>query len=388
MRIRFTTIAAIAVTVSSLLFATVATADAPLKVGIIWTFSDSDPGTQAFDAGIAAYMKMHGDTVAGRKIELIRRDDGGLNPDLAKRHAQELIVQDQVDAIAGFVWTANAIAAGTVALAAKKPEFVSNATALGYLEKFPNMTRYSFTTYELGQAMGRYAAAHGMKTAYSIYSNLQTGVDASNGFAETFTAGGGKMLGTDAMPLGSKQFTSYLQRIKDAKPDALWLWMPAPLGAQPFLQAYHSLELDKAGIKLLATGDLVEENSLKSEGDQAIGVISAYPYSAAHNSAINREFVRTIRSIAPNIEPNVIAAEGYDTMNAIYAAALAQKGAFDYDKTMAALKGLKWESPRGPVELNPATRDIIQNVYIRRTEKLNGKLQNTEIETVPMAPTR
>jgi branched-chain amino acid transport system substrate-binding protein len=190
------------------------------------------------------------------------------------------------------------------------------------------------------------------------------------------------------MPLGSKQFTSYLQRIKDAKPDALWLWMPAPLGAQPFLQAYHSLELDKAGIKLLATGDLVEENSLKSEGDQAIGVISAYPYSAAHNSAINREFVRTIRSIAPNIEPNVIAAEGYDTMNAIYAAALAQKGAFDYDKTMAALKGLKWESPRGPVELNPATRDIIQNVYIRRTEKLNGKLQNTEIETVPMAPTR
>jgi branched-chain amino acid transport system substrate-binding protein len=388
MRIRFTTIAAIAVTVSSLLFATVATADAPLKVGIIWTFSDSDPGTQAFDAGIAAYMKMHGDTVAGRKIELIRRDDGGLNPDLAKRHAQELIVQDQVDAIAGFVWTANAIAAGTVALAAKKPEFVSNATALGYLEKFPNMTRYSFTTYELGQAMGRYAAAHGMKTAYSIYSNLQSGVDASNGFAETFTAGGGKMLGTDAMPLGSKQFTSYLQRIKDAKPDALWLWMPAPLGAQPFLQAYHSLELDKAGIKLLATGDLVEENSLKSEGDQAIGVISAYPYSAAHNSAINREFVRTIRSIAPNIEPNVIAAEGYDTMNAIYAAALAQKGAFDYDKTMAALKGLKWESPRGPVELNPATRDIIQNVYIRRTEKLNGKLQNTEIETVPMAPTR
>ena len=388
MRLRFTTIAAIAVTVSSLLFATVATADAPLKVGIIWTFSDTDPGTQAFDAGIAAYMKMHGDTVAGRKIELIRRDDGGLNPDLAKRHAQELIVQDQVDAIAGFVWTANAIAAGTVALAAKKPQFVSNATALGYLEKFPNMTRYSFTTYELGQAMGRYAAAHGMKTAYSIYSNLQSGVDASNGFAETFTAGGGKMLGTDAMPLGSKQFTSYLQRIKDAKPDALWLWMPAPLGAQPFLQAYHSLELDKAGIKLLATGDLVEENSLKAEGDQAIGVISAYPYSAAHNSAINREFVKTMRAIAPNIEPNVIAVEGYDTMNGIYAAALAQKGGLDYDKTMAALKGLKWESPRGPVELNPNTRDIIQNIYIRRTEKVNGTLQNLEIETVPMAPTR
>ena len=388
MRLRFTTIAAIAVTVSSLLFATVATADAPLKVGIIWTFSDTDPGTQAFDAGIAAYMKMHGDTVAGRKIELIRRDDGGLNPDLAKRHAQELIVQDQVDAIAGFVWTANAIAAGTVALAAKKPQFVSNATALGYLEKFPNMTRYSFTTYELGQAMGRYAAAHGMKTAYSIYSNLQSGVDASNGFAETFTAGGGKMLGTDAMPLGSKQFTSYLQRIKDAKPDALWLWMPAPLGAQPFLQAYHSLELDKAGIKLLATGDLVEENSLKAEGDQAIGVISAYPYSAAHNSAINREFVKTMRAIAPNIEPNVIAVEGYDTMNGIYAAALAQKGGLDYDKTMAALKGLKWESPRGPVELNPNTRDIIQNIYIRRTEKVNGTLQNLEIETVPMASTR
>ncbi len=387
MRFRLTTLAVAATTAASLLVATVATADAPLKVGIVWTYSDSDPGTQAYDAGIAAYMKMHGDTVAGRKVELIRRDNGGLNPDLAKRHAQELIVQNQVDAIAGFVWTANAIAAGSVTLPAKKPQFVSNATALGFLEKFPNMTRYSFTTYELGQAMGRYAAAHGIKTAYSIYFNLQSGIDASNGFAETFTAGRGKMLGADAMPLGSKQFTSYLQRIKDAKPDALWLWMPAPLGALQFLQAYHSLGLDKAGIKLLATGDLVEENSLKAEGDQAIGVISAYPYSAAHNSAINREFVKAVHAVAPNIVPNLIAVEGYDTMNGIYAAALAQKGDLDYDKTMAALRGLKWESPRGPIQLDPNTRDIIQNVYIRRTEKVNGTLQNTEIETVPMAPT-
>jgi branched-chain amino acid transport system substrate-binding protein len=388
MKFRLTTTAVAALTAGSLVFATAATADAPLKVGIVWTYSDSDPGTLAYDTGIAAYMKMHGDTVAGRKVELIRRDDGGINPDLAKRHAQELIVQDQVDAVAGFVWSANAIAAGTVTLAAKKPEFVSNATALGYLANFPNMTRYSFTTYELGQAMGGYAAAHGIKTAYTIYFNLQSGVDASNGFAETFTAGGGKVLGTDAMPLGSKQFTSYLQRIKNAKPDALWLWMPAPLGALQFLQAYHSLELDKAGIKLLSTGDLVEENSLKAEGDEALGVLSAYTYSAAHDSAINRQFVKTVHAIAPNIEPNVIAAEGYDTMNGIYAAALAQKGAFDYDKTMEALKGLKWESPRGPVQLDPVTRDLIQNVYIRRTEKVNGKLQNTEIETVPMVKTR
>jgi branched-chain amino acid transport system substrate-binding protein len=329
-------------------------------------------------------MKMHGSTVAGRSVQFIKRDDGGINPELAKRHAQELIVQQGVDALMGFVWTANATAAGTVALAAKKPEFVSNATALGYLEKFPNMTRYSFTIYELGQVMGKYAAAHGMKTAYNIYFNIQSGVDASQGFTETFTAAGGKVLGNDALPIGGKEFTSYLQRVKDAKPDAIWLWMPATAGAPQFLQTYYTLGLDKLGVKLLSTGDLVEENNLKAEGDLALGVISTYPYSEAHNSALNREFVRVFKTIAPNIEPNFTAAEAYDTMAAIYAAVNAQKGGFDYDKTLDALKGLKWESPRGPVMIDPQTRDLVQNVYIRRTEKVNGRLQNTEFETVPM----
>jgi branched-chain amino acid transport system substrate-binding protein len=360
-------------------------ADAPpLKLGIIWTYSTNDPVTQSYDAGIETFMKMHGSTVAGRSIQFIKRDDGGINPELAKRHAQELIVQEGADALMGFVWTANATAAGTVALAAKKPEFVSNATALGYLEKFPNMTRYSFTIYELGQVMGKYAAAHGMKTAYNIYFNIQSGVDASNGFTETFTAGGGKVLGNDALPIGGKEFTSYLQRVKDAKPDAIWLWMPATAGAPQFLATYHNLGLDKLGVKLLSTGDLVEENNLKAEGDAAIGVVSTYPYSQWHNSALNREFVRVFKTVAPTIEPNFTAAEAYDTMAGIYAAVEAQKGGFDYDKTLDALKGLKWESPRGPVMIDPQTRDLVQNVYIRRTEKVNGHLQNTEFETVPM----
>jgi branched-chain amino acid transport system substrate-binding protein len=369
---------------AALLLASGAVADAPLKVGVIWSYSANDPTTDAFDAGMQTYMKMHGDTVAGRTVQIIKRDDGGINPELAKRHAQELIVQQGVDVVAGFVWTANATAAGTVTLAAKKPEFVGNATALGYLDKFPNMSRYSFTIYELGQVMGKYAAAHGIKRVFSIYFNIQSGIDASNGFAETFTAGGGKMLGSDAVPMGSKEFTPYLQRVKDAKPDAIWLWMPATSGAPLFLNTFHSLGLDKDGVKILATGDLVEENNLKAEGDGAIGVISTYPYSEWHNSALNREFVKTFKTVAPNIEPNFTAVEAYDTMQAVYLAAQAQKGGFDYDKVMETLKGLKWESPRGPVQMDPQTRDMIQNVYIRRTEKVNGRLQNTEFETAPM----
>jgi branched-chain amino acid transport system substrate-binding protein len=295
-----------------------------------------------------------------------------------------LIVQQGADAIAGFVWTANATAAGTVALAAKKPEFVANATALGYLEKFPNMSRYAFTIYELGQVMGRYAAAHGIKRAFSMYFNIQSGIDAAKGFEETFTAAGGTVLGSDAIPMGSKEFTPYLQRVKDAKPDAIWLWMPATSGAPQFLQTFHNMGLDKDGVKILATGDLVEENNLKAEGDAAIGIISTYTYGEWHNSALNRQFVKTFKSIAPNIEPNFSAVEGYDMLNAIYAVALAQKGGFDYDKAMDTIKTLKWESPRGPVAIDPLTRDLIQNVYVRRTEKINGQLQNTEIETVPM----
>jgi branched-chain amino acid transport system substrate-binding protein len=370
--------------VAVLLVATAAVADAPLKIGLIWTYSTNDPTTQAFDAGIQTYMKMHGDSVAGRQVEIIKRDDGGINPDLAKRHAQELIVSENVDAIGGFVWTANATAAGTVALAAKKPEFVANATALGYLDKFPNMSRYAFTIYELGQVMGRYAAAHGIKRVFSIYFNIQSGIDAAKGFEETFTAAGGKVLGTDAVPMGSKEFTPYLQRVKDAKPDAIWLWMPATSGAPQFLQTFHTLGLDRDGVKILATGDLVEENNLKAEGDAAIGVISTYTYSQWHNSALNREFVKQFKLIAPNIEPNFTAVEAYDMMQGIYAVAQAQKGGFDYDKAMETIKTLKWESPRGPVAMDPLTRDLIQNVYVRRTEKVNGKLQNTEFETAPM----
>ena len=367
-----------------LLLATAAVADGPLKVGLIWSYSTNDPSTDAFDIGIKTFMKMHGESVAGRPVEIIKRDDGGINPELAKRHAQELIVQQGVDALGGFIWTANATSAGTVALAAKKPLFVSNATALGYLDKFPNMSRYSFTIYELGQVMGKYAAAHGVKRVFTLYFNIQSGIDAEKGFEETFTAGGGKVMGSDAIPMGSKEFTPYLQRVKDAKPDAIWLWMPATSGAPQFLQTFHSIGLDKDGVKILATGDLVEENNLKAEGDAAIGIISTYPYSEWHNSKLNRDFVKIFKSMAPNVEPNFTAAEGYDTMAAIYAVALAQKGGFDYDKAMETIKGLKWESPRGPVMMDPLTRDMIQNIYIRRTEKVDGHLQNTEFETAAM----
>ena len=374
----------VAVGAASLLVANAQAAD-PLKIGIVWSYANADQSILTYDLGMETYLKMHGGTAGGRTVQFIKRDDGGINPELAKRQTQELIVQENVDAVAGFIWTANALAAGPITLAAKKPQMIGIATALGYLDKFPNMTRYSMTIYELGEAMGSYASSHGIKTAYSVFINIQSGTDSAAGFEKTFTAGGGKVLGSDAIPITSRDFSAYLARIKDAKPDAIWLWMPATGGAPQFLQAFHSLGLDKLGIKILSTGDLVEENNLKAEGDSPIGVISSYNYSQVHNSALNRAFVKTFKSIAPpNVEANFGAAIGYDTMAAIAMAVQAQNGGFDYDKTMDALKGMKWESPRGPVQIDPQTRDLIQNIYIRRTEKVKGVMQNTEIATYPL----
>ncbi len=369
---------------ATVLLTAAAGADTPLRIGVVWSYSNTDATLATFDAGMDAYIRMHGNRVAGRTVQFIRRDDGtGLNPEGAMRQTQELIAQAGVDALAGYVSTPNAIAAGSVTLEAQKPQFVANAPSTGFLAKFPNMTRYSFTLAELGAALGRYATANGMKTAYTAYANVQAGIDASSGFTQAFTAAGGKLLGTDAIPTGTAEFAPYLQRIKDAKPDAVFLFLPSFGGAGQFLQAYHNIGLDKTS-KLLSTGDLVDENNLAADGDLAIGLITAYIYSAAHKSALNAQFVKTFKALRPALEPNFAAVEGYDVMAAIAAVASKQNGPIALDKAMATLKGLKWESPRGPVEIDPANRDLVQNVYIRRTERVNGKLQNTEIATSPM----
>ena len=376
--------AAMVLAAATLLLTATAGADTPLRIGVIWSYSNTDATLATFDAGMDAYIRMHGNRVAGRTVEFVRRDDGtGINPEGAKRKTQELIVQAGVDVIAGFMSTPNAIAAGSVTLEAQKAQFVANAPSTGFLVRFPNMTRYSFTLATLGAALGRYATANGMKTAYAAFANVQAGIDASTGFTQAYTASGGKLLGTDPIPVGTAEFAPYLQRIKDAKPDAVFLFLPSFGGAGQFLQAYHNIGLDKT-TKLLSTGDLVDENNLAADGDLAVGLITAYIYSAAHKSPLNAQFVKTFKALRPALEPNFAAVEGYDLMAAIAAVVAKQSGPIALDKAMTTLKGLKWESPRGPVEIDPVTRDLVQNIYIRRTERVNGKLQNTEISTSPM----
>ncbi len=364
----------------------VGAADAPpVKIGIIFSYTGATASAgKTFDAAVNLWMRQHGDTVGGRKIVLIRRDDTGIAPDTAKRLAQELIVQDQVDLLAGLAFTPNAIAVATVSTQAKKPLFIVNSATSGIIAKAPYAVRFGFTTAQTTTPFAQWAAKSGMKTGYALYQDYGPGIDAGAAFSQAFTAAGGKMLGEVRVPLNNADFTAYVQRVKDARPDVLYVFLNAGGAAQALLRACKDAGFERAGIKVLAAGDLVAENNLPGVGDVADGLITSLDYSAWHDSRLNREFVRGFQTLEPALLPDFNAVAAYDVMNAIYRVVAAQKGAIDPDRTMEIVRGMKFESPRGPIAIDPATRDIVENVYIRRTEKqADGKLANVEFETVP-----
>jgi branched-chain amino acid transport system substrate-binding protein len=358
----------------------------PIKIGIVVSYSGGDNVIlgKMIDAAFGAYMKQHGDTIAGRKVVLIKRDDTGIAPETSGRLAQELVVQEHVDLLIGATYTPNAIAMGAISTRAKVPFFIINAATSGIMAKNPYVARFAFTTAQLTQPFANWSYKTGARTAYAVFQDYGPGLDAGATFEKTFTAAGGKVLGESRIPVGAKDFTAYIQKVKDAKPDVMFLFLNASGGGVDFIKALNTAGFEKTGIKFLATGDLVDEALLPVEGNSALGIVTTFDYSATHDSALNRDFVKAFKvAYGSDQMPSFMAVQAYDAMAAAYKVLEAQKGTIDPDKTMELLKGMKFESPRGPIEIDANTRDIIQTVYFRKVE--NGKLGlgNYEFDRTP-----
>jgi branched-chain amino acid transport system substrate-binding protein len=350
-----------------------------VKVGLILPMTGGQASTgKQIDNAIKLYMKQHGDTVAGKKIEIILKDDGAV-PDKTKTAAQELIVNDKVNFIAGFGVTPAALAAAPLATQAKIPEVVMAAGTSIITEKSPYIVRTSFTLAQSSTIIGDWAAKNGIKKVATLTSDYAPGNDALNFFKEHFVAGGGQIVEEVKVPLQNPDFAPFLQRMKDSKPDAMFVFVPAGQGGN-FMKQYAERGLDKAGIKVIGPGDVMDDDLLNGMGDAALGTVTAHLYSAAHASKMNKDFVAAYKKDFVN-RPGFMAVSGYDGIHLIYEALKKTGGDTDGGKLVEAMKGMKWESPRGPISIDPETRDIIQNIYIRKVEKVDGELYNVEFET-------
>jgi branched-chain amino acid transport system substrate-binding protein len=356
-----------------------ARAEDTFKIGLILPMTGGQASTgKQIDNAIKLYMKQHGDTVAGKKIEVILKDDGAL-PDKTKTAAQELIVNEKVNVIAGFGVTPAALAAAPLATQGKIPEIVMAAGTSIITEKSPYIVRTSFTLPQSSTIIGDWAVKNGIKKVATLTSDYAPGNDALASFKEHFTAGGGEIVEEVKVPLANPDFAPFLQRMKDAKPDAVFVFVPAGQGGN-FMKQYAERGLDKAGIKVIGPGDVMDDDLLNGMGEAALGAVTAHIYSAAHPSQANKDFVAAYKKEF-NQRPGFMAVGGYDGIHLIYEALNKTGGNADGDKLVEAMKGMKWESPRGPISIDPDTRDIVQNVYIRKVEKVDGELYNVEFET-------
>jgi branched-chain amino acid transport system substrate-binding protein len=355
-----------------------AMAQPSVKIGLIMTYTGqfTDAAAQ-MDNGIRLYMKQHGDMVAGRKIEVIRKDTGGV-PDVAKRVAQELIVNDQVDILAGFVITPEALVVADLSSQAKKFTVVMNAATSIITAKSPYITRSSLTLPQNCEVLGSWAFQNGVKRVFTMVSDYAPGIDAETSFQRTYTAAGGEVIGSVRIPLASPDFSAFVQRAKDSNADGMFVFIPG--GSQPVALAKALVErgMDPGRIKIMGQGELSDESALRAMGDNAIGIVTAFHYDYAHPSATNRTFVAAYNAEFKR-NPDFFSVGGYDGMHLIYEALNKTGGKSDGDSLIAAAKGMTWDSPRGPVAIDPETRDIINTVYIRRVEKVDGQVQNVEI---------
>jgi branched-chain amino acid transport system substrate-binding protein len=380
-------IAAMALAGSALLTTAASAQLPPLKIGILLAFTgESQILGQEMNDAIATFMQEHGDTVAGRKVVIVRRDTGGPLPDVAQRMMQDLVVNEKVDVVIGPDYTPTTAAIKQISTQSKKPVLVVTAATTGIIDDAPYMVHFGFSQRQYEVPLATWAAKNGIKSVYALYANFSPGLDGLKTFKDSYTAAGGKMAGETGFPLNTTDFSAFAQRVKDANPDALWVFLVP--GPQPGL-LLHALRAAGAigpgtSMKILDNGSIEDEPNLDSVGDDAIGVISSYMYSDAHNSPVNRAFVERFERIDPKLRPDYVAAIGYDALGAVYRVAAAQNGAMDPDRTIALLKGMKFESPRGPIEIDAATRTASQNIYIRRTQRRGAHLINVEIETSPM----
>jgi len=366
-----------------LLPAAAATAQDTVRIGLIMAYSGqfADPSNQ-IDDGFKLYLKQHGDKLGGRNVEIIRKDTGGINPPIAKRLAQELVTRDNVDIIGGFGLTPNALAAADVSLEAKKFMVVMNAATAIITTKSPYMVRVSFTVPQLNQTLGTWAERNGLKKAYTMVVDYGPGIDAEAAFQKGFTEAGGEVVGAVRMAVQSPDFSAYVQRAKDLDPQGIFIMIPG--GAQPgaFGKALAERGVDPKKIEILGQAEIADEHALASMGDVAIGIITAGHYDYNHKSKLNEEFVQAYTAEFKR-NPDFFSVGGYDGARVIDEALRKSGGKTDGESLIAAAKGLAWESPRGPISIDPETRDIVQNVYIRKVAKVDGKLINVEIAAIP-----
>ncbi len=365
----------------------IASAQTEIKVGVVSTMSgpDAQPGDE-MNKGIDLYVKEHQkDLPAGVKVTLIYRDDTGANPDVAKRLATELVTRDHVNILAGAVWSPNAAAIASVATEAKVPFVIMNAAGASITRASPYIIRTSFTLWLVSTPIGQWAAKQGWKKAYTAVTDYAPGFDAEGGFTKGFTDGGGTVIDKVRMPFPTDDYSPFIQRIKDSKPNVAFIFVPAGKKATAVMKAWNDLGLTKAGIKLVTTQDVMLDEELPNMGDAPLGIVSAGTYSNAATRAANQVFLNAWRN-AYGEKPIVdfMSVAGWDGMAAIFDVVKQTNGKFDGDAAMKILSNWKTtDSPRGPISIDPNTRDVIENVYIRRVENLNGKLANVEFETIP-----
>jgi len=357
----------------------------PVRIGVIAEFSGpfADYGQQIV-GGMKTYLKLNGDVYGGRKVDIIIRDTTGPAPDIAKRHAQELVTRDNVDILAGFGLTPNALAVAPIDAEAKKPMVIMNAATSIITTKSPYIVRVSHTLPQDTQPIAQWAFKNGIKRAYTLVSDYGPGIDAEGAFVKAFKAAGGQVIDSVRTPLQNPDFAPYLQRIKDSKPDAVFVFLPPGSQTIAFIKGYEERGLKVAGVKLIGTGDLTDDGVLQAMGEPTLGLITSFHYSASHDSPENKAFIKAYAEVnGTKYRPNFMACAGYDGMAAIAEALKKTGGSVDADKFIAALKGMKLMSPRGPIMIDPETRDIVQTVYIRKVEKVNGELYNMEFDKFP-----
>lgn len=351
----------------------------PIKIGLILPMSGPFASTgRQVEAAARLYMAQNGSMVAGRKVELLLRDDAGV-ADNTRRHAQELIANEKVTVLAGFGLTPLALAVGQLITQAKTPAVVMSAATSSIVAASPYFVRTSVTLAQTASTMGEWASKNGIKNMVTLVSDYGPGLDGEKAFKERFEQGGGKVLETLRVPLRNPDFAPFLQRARDASPQALFAFVPSGAGAI-LLKQFAERGLDKAGIKIIGDGSVTDDDQLPEMGDSALGAVTAFHYSAAHKSATNQKFVEAFKAANKGLRPNFMAVGGWDGMRVIYQALEASKGQGG-DALLAGMKGQSFESPRGPMLIDPQTRDVVHDIYVRRVERIGSELYNVEFET-------
>ncbi|HPW84162.1 MAG TPA: ABC transporter substrate-binding protein [Rhodoferax sp.] len=351
------------------------------KIGLILPMTGQQATTgRQIEAAAKLYMAQNGDMIAGKKVQLIVKDDTSI-PDVTKRMAQELVVNEKVNVLAGMGITPSALATAAIATQSKTPLVVMAAATSSITQASPYVVRTSFTLPQASVALADWAPKNGIKKVVTLVSDYGPGIDAEKFFKERLTFNGGQVTESLRVPLRNPDFAPFLQKVRDLKPDALFVFVPSGAGTAVMKQ-FLERGMDKAGIKLIGTGDVTDDDLLNDMGDGALGVVTSHHYSAAHPSAMNKKFVEAFKKANNNLRPNFMAVGGYDGMRVIYEALKATKGQGGGDALLAAMKGQIFESPRGPMFIDAQTRDVVQNIYLRKVERKDGQLYNIEFDVI------